>query len=379
MRMRTCAIVLGVMLLALPACRAQGEDAALTVAVIAPFSGDFESLGRASRAGVELALAEWNQRGGVSGQLVQVVWFDAQCDYATAREVTQEAIDEQGIRFIIGEVCSDAAEGVAQVATELEALQLSPTSVDPELTLDFEGNVRPLVFRVPFIDPLQGTVAAQFALETLQADSAAILYAENSTYGLALADAFETAFTAGGGEILLRTTYNQDAESYYDRLQPVRDANPDLLYMPGYYNVMNRLVAQARGFGLLQPLIGSDGWDAPGLDLHVVDGSYFTTHYSSQDPRPEVAAWIQRYTAHYLVQPDTVATLSYDALNILLTAIQEAGTTTDPYQVAAKMEKLTFATVAGPMTFDEFHNPVKGVLLMRAFNGQIVYVDCLTP
>lgn len=380
MRIKTFAIVLSAMLLMLPACGAQSAgDATLIIAVIAPISGDFASLGDATRNGVVLAIEEWNQRGGVLGRPVQAALLDSQCDYATARKVAQTAIEEQDVQFIIGAVCSDAAEGVAQIATELSALQLSPTAVDPEVTLDFDGSVRPLVFRVPFIDAAQGAAAAKFALESLEANSAAVLYAENSEYGLVLADAFEKAFEDGDGEIVIRVTYKQDAESYYDMLQPVRDADPDILYIPGYYNVMNRLISQTRGFGLLQSIIGSDGWDSPELSLPVVNGCYFTTHYFPGEPRPEVAAWIQRYTSRYLVQPDAVATLSYDATNILLTAMQEAGTTTDPYQVAATMETLTFETISGQMTFDEVHNPIKGVLLVRALNGQIVYIDRLAP
>ncbi|HOU15181.1 MAG TPA: ABC transporter substrate-binding protein [Anaerolineae bacterium] len=366
-------------LLALSACGApEQSNVALIIAVIAPFNGDFDSLGHATRDGAVLAIEEWNQRGGVLGKQVQATLLDGQCDYVTARKVAQTAISEQDVQFIIGEVCSDAAEGVAQAATRLGAVQISPTAVDPEVTLDFDGKVRPLVFRVPFLDAAQGTAAARFALENLGAKSAAVLYAENSDYGLALANAFETTFKGGDGEIVIRATYKQDAESYYDMLQPVRDAAPDILYIPGYYNVMNRLIAQARGFGLLQPIIGSDGWDSPDLSLSAVDGCYFTTHYFPGEPRPEVAAWIQRYTSRYLVPPDTVATMSYDATNLLLTAIQRTGNT-DPYQVAATLETLTFNAVSGQMTFDEVHNPIKSVLLVRALNGQLVYVDRLTP
>lgn len=366
-------------LLALSACGApEQSNAALIIAVIAPFNGDFASLGNATRDGAVLAIEEWNQRGGVLGKQVQATLLDGQCDYVTARKVAQTAISEQNVQFIIGEVCSDAAEGVAQAATRLGAVQISPTAVDPEVTLDFDGKVRPLVFRIPFLDAAQGTAAARFALENLGAKSAAILYAENSDYGLALANAFETTFKGGDGEIVIRATYKQDAESYYDMLQPVRDAAPDILYIPGYYNVMNRLIAQARGFGLLQPIIGSDGWDSPDLSLSAVDGCYFTTHYFPGEPRPEVAAWIQRYTSRYLVPPDTVATMSYDATNLLLTAIQQTGNT-DPYQVAATLETLTFDAVSGQMTFDEVHNPIKSVLLVRALNGQLGYVDRLTP
>lgn len=367
------------LLLCLPACQRQTDTASevITLAVIAPFSGDFESWGGAVQNGVVLAVDGWNQRGGVLGQPVKVTLYDSLCDYTVAREVTKVAIDE-GAQFLIGAVCSDASEGVAQVAHELNVLQIAPTSVDPETTLDHDGSVRPLVFRIPFLDVDQGTIAARFALEALQADTAAILYVEDSVYGLALADAFETMFTNGDGDVLVRKTYDQNAEEYYDILEEVRAANPSILYLPGYYDVMNRLVSQARAFGMFQTIIGSDGWDSPDLDLAAADGSYFTTHYFSGEPRPEVTAWTQLYTARYQVEPDAVATMSYDAVNILFTAITAAGTT-EPFSVADVLETSTFEAVSGQLTFDEFHNPTKGVLMVRVFDGRVTFVDRLLP
>ncbi|MEJ5308768.1 MAG: ABC transporter substrate-binding protein [Anaerolineae bacterium] len=367
------------LLLWAPACARQDKVGreAIVVAVIAPFSGDFEPWGAAVRNGVILAADGWNQQGGVLGRPVQVLLKDGRCDYNVARQVTTEAIKE-GAQFIIGEVCSVASEGVAQVTTDMKVLQIAPTSVDPETTLKNDGNVRPLVFRIPFLDVDQGIVAAHLALETLRADTAAILYAENSEYGLTLADAFEKTFTDGDGEILVRKTYNQDAEEYFDVLSEVRDANPDILYLPGYFNVMNRLVAQARRFGMFQTIIGSDGWDSPDLDFAVTDGSYFTTHYFSGEPRPEVKAWTQLYTARHQVEPDAVATLSYDAVNILFAAVTAAGTL-EPFAVADVLETATFEAVSGQLTFDKYHNPTKGVLVVRVFNGRVIYVDRLMP
>jgi len=347
------------------------------VAVIAPFSGEFAPWGNAVRDGVVLAVDGWNQRGGVLGRAVQVLLKDGRCDYNAARQVTEEAINE-GAQFVIGEVCGVASEGVAQVTTDLRVLQIAPTSVDPETTLDNDGSVRPLVFRIPFLDVDQGIVAAHFALETLQAGTAAILYAENSAYGLTLADAFEKTFTDGDGEILVRKTYNQDTEAFFDVLEEVRDLNPDVLYLPGYYNVMNRLVSQTRQFGMFQPIIGSDGWDSPDLDYAATDGCYFTTHYFAGEPRPEVTAWTQLYTARYQVEPDAVATLSYDAVNVLFAAVTAAGTL-EPFAVADVLETTTFETVSGQLTFDEYHNPTKGVLVVRIYNGRVTYIDRLMP
>lgn len=373
--------LLCLVLLLLPACglleEQQQRGQEVIVAVIAPLDGDFAPWGQAVRNGVMLAVEGWNQRGGVLGRSIQVTSHDSECDFTEARKVAEEAIRE-GAQFIIGAVCGEASRGVAQIATQFNVVQIAPTSVDPQTTLFLDRSVRPLVFRVPFLDADQGETAARFALENLNVKTAAILYAENSGYGLALAEAFQQTFTAGGGEILVRKTYNQDDDNFFNVLEEVRAANPAVLYLPGYYNGMNRLVPQARAFGMFQPLIGSDGWDSPELDFAATDGAYFTTHYFPDEPRPEVAAWKALYAARYLVDPDAVATLSYDAANILFTAITAAGTTA-PFPVAGALETLTFEAVSGQLTFDDSHNPIKGVLMVRVLNGRVIYVDRLMP
>ncbi len=362
----------------LMACRPapQPTTEKLAVGVVAPLTGAYEPLGRQVTEGVILATELWNQRGGVLGRQVELVLKDGQCDYVGGRSAAQAAIDE-GADFIIGAVCADASRGVAHLVSEAGVLQISPASADPALTLGPEGEVWPLVFRVPFIDPDQGVVAAEFALAQLAARRAGVLYAEGSRYGQSLAEAFQATFEAGGGVVVARKTYDQDLEFFFDTLEEIRAVNPDVLYMPGYHNVANRLVPQARSFGLLQPILGSDGWDSPALDLEAVGGVYFTAHTYQDDPRPIAQSWMQRYEARYQTPPSPLATLSYDAANLLFTAIAETGEA-DPIWVAETLETLEFEGVSGPLTFDALHNPIKPVLLLRLEEGQVVLVGRLT-
>lgn len=368
------------LLLAVLSACGLGQEAnadVLLVAIVAPFSGDYEPLGRSVRDGVLLAAEARNQRGGVLGRQVQLVLEDTACDYTEARTAARAAI-EGGASFIIGAVCANASEGVAQVATELGALQISPASVDLDLTLDADGEVRPLVFRVPFVDRDQGTVAAQFALDRLGAEKAALLFAGGSDYSVTLADAFQEAFEAGGGEVAVRETYDRSAESFFEELEEVRDTEPDLLYMPGYHNVANVLVAQARSFGLLQPIIGSDGWDAPELDREVVAGGYFTTHFLLDEPRSLLRSWVELYQSRYLAPPDALAALSYDAAELLFAAIEDAGVV-DPVLVAQALAALVLEGVTGPMSFDDAHNPVKPVLVVQVAEDRLIYVGRFLP
>ncbi len=366
-------------LLLLSGCglRPRTDPEVLRVAIVAPFSGEYEPLGRSVRDGVLLTVEARNQRGGVLGRQIQLILEDSACDYTEARAAARAAID-QGASFIIGAVCADASEGVAQVASELGALQVSPASVDLDLTLDVDGEVRPLVFRVPFLDRDQGIVAAQFSLDRLGAERAALVYAGGSDYGVTLAEAFREAFEAGGGEVVVREVYDQTAESFFEELEVVREAEPDLLYMPGYHNVANVLVAQARSFGLLQPIVGSDGWDAPALDHGVVAGAYFTTHFLLDEPRAILRSWVELYQSRYLAPPDALAALSYDAAELIFMAIDGTGVV-DPILVAQTLATVEFEGVSGSMSFDSVHNPVKPVLMVRVAEDRLVLEARLLP
>ncbi len=371
------AIAMAAVLLTGCAGDAAGDAMVLQIGVVAPFSGDYESLGRSVRDSVLLAAEAWNQQGGVLGFEVQVVLEDSSCGYQGGREAAEAAIDA-GAPFLIGAVCAGASEGVAQVATNSGVLQITPGSVNLDLTLDAEGVVRDLVYRIPSVDDDQGAVAARFALEQLGDRTAAVLYAEGSVYGSVLAEAFVRAFEDGEGDVVKVQSYDQNTELFFDTLDAVREESPDVLYLPGYYDVINILVAQARQFGLLMPILGSDGWHAPGLDLTVTNGAYFTTHYLVEEPRGVLQNWIRLYQTRYLVPPDALATMSYDAANLLFSAIEAAGTT-DPVLVAQTMGATVYEGVSGPITFDENHNPIRPLIVVRSDPAGLVYQGRFEP
>ncbi len=370
---RIAVLLLSLFMIALPACtliEGEQEPGAFEFAVIAPFDDEYGGLGQSVRNGVLLAVEAQNERGGLLGQPVRVILEDSACDYQIARSAAQSVIAEEGVMFIVGAVCADASEGVAQIASEAGVLQISPASVDADLTEDAAGELRPLVFRIPVTDPDQGIIAAKFVLDTLGAETVGILHAEEGDYGSVLADAFTAAFEAEDGEVIAREAYDQDASQFYEILEPIRDADPDVLYLPGYYSVINELVSQIRAFGMFQPIVGSDGWQSSNLDVNVVDDSYFPVHYFASDARSVVGAWNSLYETRYLVPPDALATLAYDTTNVLLAAVEAAGSP-DPYSVSQALEVSTFETVSGWLAFDDQHNPIKPMVVLHVDSGTI--------
>jgi branched-chain amino acid transport system substrate-binding protein len=110
----------------------------------------------------------------------------------------------------------------------------------------------------------------------------------------------------------------------------------------------------------------------------VVEGGYYTNHYSGDDPRPVVQDWVEKYTEEYGAEPDALATLAYDAAMMLLQAIEEAGSD-DPAAVAEAMEGMEFSVVSGDIVFDEQHNPIKSAVILQVSGGEIIYMDTISP
>ncbi|MBC7226794.1 MAG: ABC transporter substrate-binding protein [Thermoflexales bacterium] len=378
MAKRSFAILAVLVVLATMVAACKPAPKALKVAILAPLSGDVATFGASTRDGALLAIEEWNAKGGVLGRQIEAVVEDSQCEAEPAASAANKVINQDQVKFIIGEVCSKASIPVSEIATANKVVQISPTSTNPKVTIDEAGNAKPTVFRACFIDPFQGTVAATFALNKLGAKTAAVLLDQGNDYVRGLAEFFRDAFEAGGGKVVVWETYTAGDTDFTAILTKVKDANPDILYLPDYYSTVNVIAAQANQMGIKAIKLGGDGWDSPKLDQAALAGGFFTNHYSSEDTRPVVQDFVKRYQAKYGSVPDALAALAYDAANILFMAIQQAGTD-DPVKVAQAMEKGTFSVVSGDITFDNQHNPKKCAVLLEVSPDKVSYKDTVCP
>jgi branched-chain amino acid transport system substrate-binding protein len=395
--MRVFKIVTLLLVAALPACgpfampappeasTVPALNGEIKVAILAPLSGPAPSFGISTRDGALLAMNEWNARGGVLGSRVVPVVEGSGCSPEPAAKAAHKVIDLDHVRFIVGEVCSGASIAISQIANAGRVIQISPTSTEPLVTVAGDGQTRHYVFRACFTDDVQGLAGARFARQTLNARTAFVLSNVKDSYSSGLAGVFEKAFTAQGGTIVGRGVYTGTVTDFSATLSQVAQAKPDVVYLPDFYGIPNLVTKQAREKGVTATFLGSDGWDSANLDTQAADGSYFTDHYWPGDPRPEAQGFAHAYGAQFKdgtgnpKVPDGLAALAYDATNILLQAIQNAGTPDNTDQVAAALEKLSYDAVSGPITFDAQHNPVKPVTIVAIKAGKPVFDSQVAP
>jgi branched-chain amino acid transport system substrate-binding protein len=255
----------------------------IQIAILAPLSGPVPTFGVSTRDGAIMAIEEWNARGGVLGRQIEYIVEDSQCTPDPAVNAANKVIEQDGVKYIIGEVCSSASIPITEITEERGILQISPTSTNVDVTLKGDGSTKEYVFRACFIDPFQGLVMAQFALDQGH-DTAFILFDQGNDYVLGLAENFEENFVAGGGTIVGKESYTAQDTDFSASLTKVADVNPDVLYVPDYYNILNLVGAQAKERGITAVLMGGDGWDSGDLDRAAVDGGYYSNHYSEMIP-----------------------------------------------------------------------------------------------
>jgi branched-chain amino acid transport system substrate-binding protein len=382
MRTLKLAAVLAMVAAALTACGPK-EDT-IKVAILAPLSGPVPTFGVMTRDGALLAIEEWNAKGGVLGKKIVPVVEDSQCTPDPAVNAANKVIDQDKVHYIVGEVCSKASIPVSEIANSKKVVQISPTSTNPDVTVAKDGKVKDYIFRACFIDPFQGTVGAKFALGTLKAKTAFIMLDQANDYVKGLAEFFEKSFTAEGGKIVGKETYTSKDTDFSAILAKVAAAKPDIIYLPDYYNIVNLVTKQAKEKGIKAPFMGGDGWDSSDLDLKAAEGGYFTNHYSPQDTRPEVQNLVKAFGAKYKDDkgqpkvPDALAALAYDAANLLLQGIKEAGAD-DPTKVKDALAKISFNAVSGKITFDANHNPVKSATILAIKDGKVAFNSVVNP
>jgi branched-chain amino acid transport system substrate-binding protein len=238
------------------------------------------------------------------------------------------------------------------------------------------------IFRVCFIDPFQGDVMAKFAAKNLKATKAAILYDFNSDYSRGLREFFTRSFKASGGQIVAEQSYTQGDRDFSGQLTQIRAANPDVIYVPGYYGEVGVIANQTKQLGIKAPLLGGDGWDSPQLwqlGGASLNGDYISNHYSVDDPMPAVQKFVADYKERFKLSPDALAALGYDSMRVLADAITRAASTDGTKLRDAIAATKNFPGITGTITIDKDRNSVKSAVVLKLQDGKFVYDTTIYP
>ncbi len=357
----------------------KSESDTIAIGGIFPLSGDVAVYGVECKKGIDLAIDEINEAGGVNGKKLVLIGEDDEGKPDKSVNAFKKLTTKDKVKFIIGSLTSGCVQAVTTLAQAGRVIQIAPAATSPAIT-----EAGDYIFRACFIDPFQGTVGGKFATDTLGAKRAAVLYDIQNDYSVGLEENFVKAFEAGGGTVVARESYSTGDKDFNAQLTKIKNAAPDVVYIPDYYGTVALIARQLRMQGITTPIVGGDGWDglAGNAGDEVLNG-FYSNHYAVDSEVPAVQKFVSSFKTKYNSAPNAFAALGYDSVYMLRDAISKAGTL-DVASVRSALEQTNGDYVTGHLTFDALHNPVKSAVmleLVRSGDGKLtsVYKTTVNP
>ncbi|PJN88169.1 ABC transporter substrate-binding protein [Bacillus sp. mrc49] len=362
--------------------KSSGDGDTIKIGVNLELSGGVASYGQSIAEGLELATEEINKEG-IDGKKIKLIKVDNKSEASEATSGAIKLTSQDKVAAIVGAATSTNSIAQVQIAQDNKVPVISPSGTSPEITFS-KDKLNDYIFRTSFIDPFQGTVAANFASKEIKAKSAAIYIDSASDYSKGLAAAFKEQFEKNGGKIVAEEAYIAKDTDFRSTLTRLKSAKPDFIFLPGYYEEAGLIVKQARETGLDVPFMGGDGWDSPKLveiaGAKALNDTFITNHYSSGDPDEKIQNFVSAFKAKYKDKsPDAFNALGYDTGYFLADAIKRAGSA-EPTKIKEALEKTkNLQLVTGTFTLDEKHNPIKSATILEFKDGKQVFNTKINP
>jgi branched-chain amino acid transport system substrate-binding protein len=327
--------------------------------------------------GVQLALKQFPE---VLGKKIELVVVDNKSDKVEAANAVTRLIENDKVSAIIGTYASGLAIAGGEVAEVGKVPVVATSATNPLVT---QG--KKYTFRTCFIDPLQGSGAAAYAYRVLGYRKAALLVDVASDYAVGLANFFKQAFEKEGGSIVSDMRYQSNDQDFTAQLTEIISTNPDIVFLPAYFQEGAIVLKQARELGATFRFMGGDAMDNPEmvtLGGDAIEGFLYTGFAYAPDMK-EMSAVAKQFTEdwykEYSKDPNGNAALGYDSFLLVYDAIKRAGSA-EPDKIRDALEATQdLPTVTGNTTFDADHNPLKDIGVLEIKDGKKQFIGTIVP
>ena len=326
-----------------------------------PETGDSALWGQAELATVKMMAEDYNAKGGITvggkKYKVEIVAYDDKGDSVEAVNVVKRLIYQDKVVAIVGAQGSGEAIPVAPLVNEAKVPLVASTATNPKVTVNDDGSVNAFMFRACFTDPYQGKVAAYFASQKMKKQKAAILMTIDDPYSTGLSQYFKESFEKLGGKVVAEVSYTSGEKDFRAPLTKIKAANPDIIFIPAYYNDVALAAKQARELGIKQILLGGDGWPSENLVSlagKALEGCMFINHLDMDGP--EAKPMRDEYKKKYGKNAELNSYMVYDALSMVVDAMQRAKSV-EPVAIQKALTTTNFKGVTGNIRIGKNHDP----------------------
>lgn len=350
----------------------------IVLSAIYNLTGGQSSLDVPSSRGVQLAIQQVNDTGGILGQMLELRLKDGQTNTDTLKAKVTEVLEETPTTLaFLGLSDTDQVLAAAGVAANNNRVFVTSGATSPKLP----GQIPDYLFLACFGDNVQAAAAAEYAYKTLGKTTVSVVYDSSDTYTSLLHQYFVESFEELGGQVISQKAYAQGAmETAVKETQAA-----DFIFYAALPQDVLQGIQLIRQAGFNVPVIGGDSYDEPDVwqSQSELGEVYFTTHayLGGDNPKPEVQTFRQAYKKAYGgEEPNAFAALGYDAARLLIRAIERSGTASPEAIRQALTGIRDFSGVTGMISFGpDSRIPSKSVTIMEVRAGAQKLVTEVIP
>ena len=305
---------------ALTGCETTNE---IKIAVAGPYTGSVAAFGEMIKRGAELKAKEINAAGGVNGKTLTLIFEDDAGKDKEASLVAERIASNRQILAVVGHFNSACSLAGKPIYKRAGIVELSPGSTNVNVAAGSEWT-----FRNIYRDDFQAAFAAKYIKNVLGDIQKVAVFFDNDDYGSGLKDSFTAEAKELGLEIVGIEAYDRDNTDFKAQLTSIKAKQPDLIFLSGLYSQAGLIASQAREVGIAAQLFGADGVDSPDfLEIagDAAEGTYVTTPFVFRLDDPKAQKMATAFEEMHGVAPDTWAALTYDAVGMIVEAIEKGG------------------------------------------------------
>jgi len=342
----------------------------IVIGSILPLTGDGAMYGEWTQKGIDLAVREENQKGGIKGKKIRILYEDTQQKPEQGIAAFKKLTLIEKVPAVIGGLSSSVTLAVAPLANQYKVVILSPASSSPKIT-----DAGDYIFRICASDVYEGKIMAEFSFNTLKYRRISILYINNE-YGVGIKNIFNNVFSENGGEIVSMESYDQGAIDFRMQLSKIKATNPETIYLVGYAPEMARALRQMKELGIKAPVLSSYEVENPKIieiAREAADGIIYTAYdYDPQKKEPNIQHFVKDYREIYNEEPNIVSALGYDSAKIMIEALKKAKNLTGDDIKDQLYEIKDYPGITGKTSFDKNGDVEKSIIFKTIRNGYFI-------
>ncbi|MBL4726444.1 MAG: ABC transporter substrate-binding protein [Rhizobiaceae bacterium] len=330
-----------------------------------PLTGFAAADGKSALNGAELAIEQVNAKGGINGNMLELVVYDDQASPKEAVPIAQKLIEKDGVVLGISGSYSGSTRAAAGIFQEASIPYIAAYAIHPDITRAGDH-----VFRTAFVGEVQGRAGAKLIGEMLGKKRVVIITLKND-FGKSLAAGFKEAASKFGIEIVSEYEYSIKDRQFGPIVSKVKSDKPDAIYASGYFFTAGPLVSQLRSAGIEVPIVGQEGYDSQKF-IEIAgaasDGILITTSLDRDSSVAETKDFISAFEAKSGHKVDMVAASAHTAVHVAAAALAKAGSM-DSVKIRDAIAATNLQTSIGTISFNALGEVQKDVQVQVVKDG----------